>query len=161
MSWGILFILVAVAMAVGPIMMFKPSAHTRRLEALRTQATQLGLKLRTTSYESRNKHQSVIVYSYLCKTPFTASILLRNDVPHDIHFYQQWDWQDGKSAELSQSQSQNLVRFLEKLPDTIVGVEFSVESVGLWWQEKNTGQWGVNELKASLIELKTLLFNEH
>jgi len=153
MTWGIVFIVIAVAMVVGPIMMFKPNSYTRRLEALRAEAASSGIKLRTVSYESRNQKQSVVVYNRLCETPFDAAILQRHDVAHDVHFYKQWDWQEQKVLGLSDTQQQWLKTFVEQLPATVVGVEFSPHSVGLWWQEKKLEQWGITDLKDALEHL--------
>lgn len=144
-------------MAVGPIMMFKPNSHTRRLEALRAEAAQQGIKLRTVNYESRNQQHSVVVYCLPCKTAFNSAILERRDFAHDIHFHKHWDWQEGKKADLSQSQTKALIDFADQLPNTVVGLEFSAGTVGLWWQEKHLKQWGVNELKAALIRLKSIV----
>lgn len=157
MTWGILFIIITVAMAVGPIMMFKPSSHTRHLEKLRAEAARMGLKIRTVTYESKNRKESVIAYCKLCETPFNSAVLERNDFAHDIHFYQQWHWQKDEPTALTLTKAQALIELLKTLPDTIVGVEFNPHSVGLWWREKHVKQWGINDLQKTLNQIERLL----
>ena len=157
MTWGIVFIILAIAMAIGPIMMFRPTSHMRHLEALRANAAKSGLKIRTTNYESRNQKHSVVVYSLPCETPFDVSTLQRLDISHDVHFYQQWDWQNKQNPPLSEHQNQRLKAFISALPETVIGIEFSPDSVGLWWQESSIKQWGMLELKSALAELKQII----
>ena len=156
MSWAVLFIVLAIAMVVGPIMMFKPSARSRHLEALRAEAAAAGLKIRTTYYESRNKRQSVVVYSQFCEMPFGLATLRRHEFPHDIHFYKEWHWHECDALSLTDAQSHYLKGLLQALPASVVGVEMSPNSVGIWWRETQTDQWSVPQLVDSLQALKTL-----
>jgi len=157
MTWGIVFIIIAIAMAVGPIMMFRPTSHIRHLEALRAAAAASGLKIRTVNYESRNKKQTVVAYSQPCETDFDVAILQRLDISHDIHFLGQWDWTNERPPSLTTLQIDKLKRFVVALPKTVIGVEFSPDSVGLWWQETSSKQWGIPDLKQALQDLESII----
>lgn len=136
--WAILFIVLAIVMAVGPIMLMQPSKKQQRLAALRQSAALLGLSVQMRDYADKNNTRSVAVYSLAVELPKNAPSwhLLKQSYEHDIHFHGHWEWrkQDG---ELSTQQQKGLQQILDNLPDDIVGLGCNGRMLGVWWLEKS------------------------
>lgn len=151
--WSILFILLAIAMAVGPIMIMQPSRRDRRLAALRQTAATLGMHVRMSDYEGK----PVAVYSLpvdLLKTTPKWQ-LIKQLYSHDIHFYQQWQL-SAKSDDIPDAIHTQLKQFIDELPDDIIGIEVSSKMLGVWWKERSTSM-GAEELKALLERFHHIL----
>jgi hypothetical protein len=154
--WPIIFILLAVVMAVGPIMMMQPTSKDRRLANLRQEAAQSGLHVRMTDYEKNGVIRPVAVYSYQVKLPKKTPTwsLLRRSYEHGIHFHATWEWLSANNKINSQKADQ-LHSFLDVLPDDIVGLEVNESMVGIWWQERPSGMT-IKTLKELLQKLVTI-----
>ena len=136
--WALLFIGLAVMMAIGPVMLMQPSRRERHLAGLRQQAAQLGLSVRMAKYpdtESGTASDAVAVYSLPVELPSTTASwqLIRRSYSHNIHFYGHWDWQ--RPADLPLPQQGQLKQLLDDFPSDIVGIELSKASIGIWWRE--------------------------
>ncbi len=134
--WAVIFIVLAIAMAVGPIMIMQPSSRDRRLAKFRQSAASLGLQVRMADYKANNAKRSIAVYSQAVELPSKAPswVLLKQSYQHDIHFYGKWEWQEGSQA-LEISKHGALQAFLNELPDDIVGMEVNNKMIGIWWNE--------------------------
>ncbi|MGH1484948.1 MAG: hypothetical protein ACRBCI_01935 [Cellvibrionaceae bacterium] len=134
--WAIFFIVLAIAMAVGPIMLMQPSKRDRRLAALRSAAAMSGLSVHMSDYINGNNKQAVAVYTMAVELPQEAPSwqLLKRTYKHDIHFYGQWDWQ--KEPDPLMRQEKQLKALLDDLPDDIVGLEVNKNLLGIWWRER-------------------------
>lgn len=135
--WPIILIVLAIAMAVGPIMLMQPSTRDRRLASLRQEAAQAGLDVRMADYEKGEQKTSVAVYTYQVNLPKNTPTwsLLRRSYAHEIHFHSTWEWQS-TNKKISSKKEDELHQFLDGLPVDIVGLEVNEMRVGVWWQEK-------------------------
>lgn len=142
MAYGILFVVLAVAMVVGPIMMMKPSGRQLQLTRLRQQAMQLGLSASIQSLpkglKSNRYPAQVAVYSrafqgqkYLAE----EALLLRLDFNHGLHYCANWDWQKGKSLDLPLDQK--LRDALNTVSDSVIAIQINRLGVGVMWLEKS------------------------
>lgn len=135
--WGLVFIVVAIAMAVGPIMMFQPSQRDRRLAKLRQLAAQQGLKVRLAKQELLSGDKKVAVYSLpvkLSKAVPTAT-LVRQEYEHEVHFCKTWELQD--NSQIPASYQASLKSYISALPESIVGLDISPSLLGVWWLESD------------------------
>ena len=159
--WGLILILLAIVMVVGPIMLMKPSAGQKKIADLRQVAAKMGLKVRLDTYISGNQKQSVAVYSLFedLLEDTGCYLLWRKNYAHGIHFHQDWEWQKLASdnpANLSPEQLERVHLWLESLAKEVVGVEINKRLVGLWWQEQNAS-YSLTDIHSKLKELATLL----
>ncbi|WP_299975341.1 hypothetical protein [uncultured Pseudoteredinibacter sp.] len=142
MSIGIIFVVLAVAMVLGPIMLMKPSGRQRQLAGMRQRALELGLQSRIATVTGGLKHFTVAptiaiyqkrwVDKRFC--PERSLMLVRSSFAHDVHFHGVWDWKEGDVAALSLSQAMS--NCLDELPESVLAVEFTPLGVGLYWLEK-------------------------
>lgn len=151
MSIGIVFVVLAVAMVLGPIMLMKPSGRQRQLAGFRQEALEQGLQSRISSVPSELKAftvaPTIAVYQQRWhEKRFKAEgsyLLYRTGFQHDIHFYKQWDWMDGQAAEGKVNQA--LKSCLDSLPESILAIEITALGIGFFWLEKSCT---VEQLKA-------------
>ena len=155
--WAWFFIFIVIVMAVGPIMLFKPSKRMQALDKLRSGAAAKGLQVRLADYTTHSQSQSVAVYSLITGKDHGQATLLRNEMEHDLHFFKHWDWQGSSALQLSSKQTNELKKFLTELPETIVGLEVAPNVVGAWWLEKQISRWGLEELEETLRKLNAVL----
>lgn len=150
--WPIVLIVLAVAMAIGPIMLMQPSSRDKRLADLRQKAALAGLSIRMSDYGQGDQKTAVAVYSSHTNLPknIPSWSLLRRPYKHEIHFYGVWEWQSDNRV--SDNNSAKLRSFLDKLSDDIVGVSVSEKNVSIWWQEKSS-KITVGDIKTFLDEL--------
>ena len=153
--WPIIFIILAVAMVVGPIMMFQPSKRDKYLANLRQKAAIQGLEVRMADYSIDNKSKPVAVYSLMHKNESleTGFLLLRASFEHGIHYHKTWECQKG---DVPTAVNSELPAFLDSLPDTFLGVEATSSHIGLWWLEPYE-QTEYDVLLNGLERLKTIL----
>jgi hypothetical protein len=154
--WPLIFVALAVIMAVGPIMLMKPSKRDQRIASLRQKAAQQGLHIRLDNFET----SPVAVYSLNVELPKDISswLLLKQSYSHGLHFHHQWEFQvdsDANKPVLNKEVQQDLQQFLDRLPNDIVGLELNPKTVGIWWLEKRGGS-SILELKGWLEECATL-----
>lgn len=142
MSIGIIFVVLAVAMVLGPIMLMKPSGRQRQLASLRQRALELGLQSRiatvTGDLKSFTVAPTIAIYQkrWIDKRfcPEQSLLLQRSSFTHEVHFHGAWDWKEGEAAQFSLSPE--LAECLDKLPESVLAIEFTPLGVGLYWLEK-------------------------
>jgi type II secretory pathway pseudopilin PulG len=146
--WPVIFIIGAIALAVGPVMMMQPSQRIRRLSALRQAAAQLSIRVRLTTITLPLGKTEAAVYSMPLPTSDAVRpswILLKQDYTHGANFHNDWDWESQK--QISASHQNAILRdILESLDDSIVGLEMSQNAIGIYWQEKSLTIDQVNQL---------------
>lgn len=137
---AVAFILLAVAMIVGPIMMMRPSPSQARLAKLRSAAEKKGLHIRLDKNPYANNKSTLAVYSFPVKLQASLASgcsLFRKPYVHEIHFCRDWDWY--KKGELNQAQMSALQQLVGSLDKSIEGLECNPRSLGFYWSERMTG----------------------
>jgi type II secretory pathway pseudopilin PulG len=154
--WPVIFIVCAIALAVGPVMMMQPSQRIRRLSALRQAAAQKALRVRLSTVTLSSGKTEVAVYSMpLPQTDAIrpAWVLLQQDYAHDVNFYQQWEW-DNKKHIAPEAQHAFLRELLSSFDQSIIGFEVSQASVGVYWCEKTLT---IDDIETLLTSCKDVL----
>lgn len=139
---GLIFVGLAVALIVGPIMMMRPTGRQQQLSRLRTEALSLGL---STSLQKLPKGLSVHKYPEQVavyqkrwqQRRFSGSdvTLLRLEFSHELHFCDHWDWQgDTKNTLLLNDE---LKQLLNTIDDSVIAVTINHIGLGLHWLEKS------------------------
>lgn len=151
--WPIVFIALAIIMAIGPIMMMQPSGRDKRLAGLRQGAATLGLQVRMSDYEGN----SVAVYSLAVDLDDETQAwkLIKKSYAHGIHFYQKWQLVES-SASIPASLEAPVKSYIDNLSSDIVGVEVNSKMVGLWWQEQHNTVT-IGQIKSSLKKLSQIV----
>lgn len=151
--WPIIFIVCAIALAVGPIMMMQPSQRSRRLSELRQAAAQKAMRVRLTTVTLSSGKQEVAVYSV--SLPPTEAVrpswvVLKQAYAHDVNFDDLWDWNNHKYAAPAH-QHAALRDILSSVDPSIVGLELTQSTVGVYWQEKTLT---IDDVEALLTRCK-------
>lgn len=130
-SW--LIVIAVIALCVGPVMMFQPSARDRRLAALRAEAIAKGARVALGSGTTagmtryllpwRKKNQQVACWQ-----------LMRKNYSHPLHLAEYWALSSGQMP--AQPIVDWLVPQLEQLPDSVGAVELAADGVALYWREE-------------------------
>ncbi len=100
-SWmPLIFIVMAVALAVGPIMMMRPTKSQQKLSNLRTQALNSGIRVSVTVWPERFKLSTNRLMRYnlpwqVQKPPLAPVLLIKRNFEHKLHLLDIWDWADG------------------------------------------------------------------
>jgi hypothetical protein len=107
-------------------------------------------------YEKDGHSKSVAVYIYQVSLPKNTPTwsLLRRSYQHEIHFHATWEWQS-TNKQISHQKDDQLHKFLDSLPDDIVGLEVNEMMVGIWWLEKPSTMT-IKTLKQLLQQLVTI-----
>lgn len=136
MSWFVVvLVLLVFAMLVGPVLMMKPSPRDRRLANLRSQATNLGLRVSlqplskrmVAVYElpwEREEHTKLIGVEWM---------LERQSYSHEIHFADWWQWAgEGRppAAAVPLLQAQ-----MQSLPEGVLAIEATRLGLRCYWSE--------------------------
>ncbi|MFT6201705.1 MAG: hypothetical protein ACJATV_001329 [Granulosicoccus sp.] len=146
--WPIIFVIGAIALAVGPVMMMQPSQRIRRLSALRQAAAQLSIRVRLSTITLPLGKKELAVYSISLPTSDAVRpswILIKQDYTHGANFHKDWDWESQKQTAPS-LQHAILRDILDLLDDSIVGLEMTQNAVGVYWQEKSLTIEKINQL---------------
>lgn len=151
--WPAIFIVLAIAMAVGPIMLMKPSRRDQRLAGLRQKAAKLGLQVRISDYEGR----PTAVYSLPVSLPKNTVSwqLLKQSYTHGIHFHQKWQLLEN-SAKVPSHLEDDIKAYLDKAYEDVVGIEAGKKAVSVWWLE-NPNTETVEDIYSSLERLHKLI----
>jgi hypothetical protein len=154
--WPVVFIVCAIALAVGPVMMMQPSQRSRRLSELRQAAAQKAMQVRLSTVNVMSTKTEVAVYSL--SLPKTEAIrrgwtLLKQDYTHDLNFYDTWDWHNKKHT-APESQHTVLRELLASLDPSVVGIEMNQSSMGVYWCEKTLT---IDEIESLLTRCKGAL----
>jgi hypothetical protein len=123
------------------------------LEGLRLDAAKSGLNIRMADYEKDGDSKSVAVYTFHVSLPKNTPTwsLLRRSYQHEIHFHATWEWQS-INKQISHQKHDQLHKFLDSLPDDVVGLEVNEMMVGIWWLEKQSSMT-IKTLKQLLQQL--------
>ena len=154
--WPVIFIVCGIALAVGPVMMMQPSQRIRRLSALRQAAAQKSMRVRLSTVVLPSGKTEVAVYSMSLPPTETirpAWILLQQDYSHDVNFHQKWEW-DNKKHTAPKTQHTVLRELLSSFDQSIIGLEASQSSVGIYWCEKTLT---IDEIETLLVRCKGAL----
>lgn len=152
-SW--LIIVAVVALAVGPVMMFQPSAGQRKLAQIRAYANQHGVRVRLAS-KSIPELSNTACYALPWQDRRIADMqwqLVRKAYTHGLHLNGVWAWQ--KKGNKTPEES-ILLKPLALLPETIKGVSASPEGLSVNWDEKG-GEQELVELLKWLTDLQRIL----
>lgn len=148
--WFLLFIVFAVSMVIGPIMLLQPSSRQRYIALQRQRAAQLGLQVAVACGESS---QSVMVYRLPVNLPeaMQSVQLMRQSYSHGAHTYKDW-----QATHASAVVSDAVKWWLDSLPQAVLGVEMGPHSLGLSWQDSDTSLCA-DRVKALLVTLQSVL----
>lgn len=151
--WFFIILIVALALALGPISMLKPSPAQKRKENLRLYASQRGVRftLRRPPVLSTDIEQAIPMPVYylppIAKAPMeTEWILMRTHYEHEGNFYQEWDWQT--KARPDDAICQCLAEYLPILPDSVIAISQGRLGTCVFWSEKED-----KETLARLIDM--------
>ncbi|MGS2718736.1 hypothetical protein ACVBE9_11215 [Eionea flava] len=157
--WPLLFIIGAIALAVGPVMMMQPSQRIRRLTALRQEAAQRSIRVRLETLTLASEKKEIAVYSLLLpssdtpKTSRASWTLLKRDYAHGINFYGQWEWANTQHTAQPEHHAA-LQSIVDTLDNSIVGIALSPTAVNVYWQEK---QLTIDDIEQLLIRCRDQL----
>lgn len=132
-SW--LIIIAVVALAVGPVMMFQPSAGQKRLAQFRAKANQSGLNVMLAS-KAIPELEGTACYSLpwidqsLRKNQWQ---LVRKSYQHELHLNGFWAWLPDNIHRKGEAV---LKAQLEQISANVVSVVASPAGLGVYWNEK-------------------------
>lgn len=127
-----LVILAVIALCVGPVMMFQPSARDRRLAELRTAAIGRGARVSLGSGQAKGFTR----YAMAWKTKRNDRQfwrLMRKDYSHPIHLAEVWSLASATAP--SEEERLWLEQQLPGLSDGIGLLEFAPDGAALFWSE--------------------------
>lgn len=168
----VIIIVLAMALAVGPVMWLKPTAREKRMAACRSRAAELGMRVSMVSVARLgNVSESVGEQGMLAcyGLPWDKSVpaeeaLLEEDAPdwcllrtrfsHGANFAGDWDWQSGSSEPAWPA----LRDFVSALGEEYVLCRCSHQGLSLGWLEKG-GVEQVDLLNRLLQQLKDICLN--
>lgn len=154
--WPVIFIVCAIALAVGPVMMMQPSQRIRRLSALRQAAAQKSMRVRLSTVTLTSGKKEVAVYSM--PLPKTEAVrpkwtLLKQGYTHEANFDNLWDWENKKNT-APKDQHAILRELISSFDESIIGFEVSQSSVGIYWCEKTLT---IDDIESVLTRSKNAL----
>lgn len=136
--WPVVFIVLAVAMALGPVLIIKPSKRQQRQQYLRQKALELDLRVQMLSLADGQASQTCYVYSWQQCDNFAEHRksrefqLLRKNYSHELHLADVWQCTNKKDQEgLAQ-----LSEPLAQLPESVLAVIGQPHGLGVVWLEK-------------------------
>lgn len=163
---GLLFVGLAVAMIVGPIMMMRPTGRQQQLSRLRTEALSLGL---SASLQKLPKglpvHKypgEVAVYQkrWQQRRFMGADVtLLRLEFSHGLHFCGHWAWQEDVTN--TPLLNEELQQLLDTVDASVIAVTINHIGLGVHWLEKAIATKQLVELidvvERSLVDCNLLI----
>lgn len=166
----ILITFLIIALAMGPILWFRPTPYQQRIASLRTRAAQLGLRVQLVSLKQLGlsgelRGDTVAAYGLpwvkepeddrrVSRRPVNRPWrLIRSRLSHEVHFAGRWEWQKGKQAD--RAWHEPLKQFLETLPGDVVALETSEQGLWLYWEE-NGAKERVEEMAAILERFRQI-----
>jgi len=97
LSVALIFVVLAIALALGPVMMLRPSKSQQYISKLRTLAATKGLIVQTCVDPDHLGSGLCHYYLRLPSEMLEASWALHKlSYEHEGHFYREWDWQNGE-----------------------------------------------------------------
>ena len=140
----LLFVIGAIALVVGPIMMLQPSKRQQTLIRLRQAASQRGIRVRLETHDGNNKSMAVYSLAWPMALDIEPFCLKRQKFSHKLHFLDDWHWDDDRRS--PSRWSKPLQDIIKTLPQDIVGIEGNRQSFGVFWLEQN------NQTTLAMIE---------
>ncbi|WP_317928705.1 hypothetical protein [Halioxenophilus sp. WMMB6] len=154
-SWlPILFVIFAIAMAVGPVMLMQPTAQQRRLASVRARAAKAGLSVGSTVWPEKLQQKPIGIMRYTKpwkrSTPsLPYTLLFRKNYPHDMHVAGIWE---------AHPSGKNLPPWLgeflssETIPPSVKALGVAPEGAFIDWDELKEA-----ELEAIISLLQTMV----
>lgn len=151
-SWiPLIFIVLAVAMAVGPVLMLKPNKYLQRLAGLRTKALSLGLRVHMLPLEGESEQVSAYCHQWDKKDADRKPWLLRRtSYAHELNFYNEWAWQKGMEADACWHQK--ISSILDNAPSQLLAIGKGPQGLCCYWNERG-GEAVLNSISDILAEL--------
>lgn len=133
-----LLIIAVVALAVGPVMMFKPSGGQRKLARLRALANQTGLRVRlATAKTTELKGTALYAMPWRHKQLRALQwVLVRKSYAHEMHLNEHWSWESAEGV--TEPIKALLSAEMRRLPSTVMGVSAGPEGLGVNWSERGS-----------------------
>ncbi len=135
-SWApIIFIVLAIAMAVGPVLMLKPSKRQQGVARLRARALEMSLQVHMLPLSKGQS--SVPAYCRpwrekgIDKAPW---VLERMTYEHDVHFYKKWAWQRDMVA--APHWHASLKALLPEVPEQLLAIGSGPQGLCCYWDER-------------------------
>lgn len=151
-SWvPLVFIVLAVAMAVGPVLMLKPSKYQQRLADLRSKALSMGLRVHMLPLEG--VQEPVPAY---CKpredkdADRSPWVLLRTGYSHEVNFHNEWAWQKDLRAE--ECWHERILLLLDSAPAQLLAIGNGPQGLCCYWDERG-GEAVLTKINDMLNEL--------
>lgn len=156
----ILLIVLALAMALGPVMLLQPSSGLQKLAKIRLLANQQGLIIRLPTAQAHGGAEYYLPLSKALRALAAQSswALEKKNIAHEIHFYGDWDWRG--SSQAPQALWSELRQILAHLPEGISALIFSPSGIGCEWDERCRGaseNEAVTAIKTFLEQMLTTL----
>ncbi|UTA49380.1 hypothetical protein L1F30_07545 [Simiduia sp. 21SJ11W-1] len=153
-SW--LLIIAVVALAVGPVMMFKPSGGQRKLAKLRGIANRAGLRVRLASGNNKALAGTALYAMPWVHKPLRSLqwALVRKDYVHEIHLNDVWSWEN--STQVPDAVKALLAEEIPALPVSVMGVSAGAEGLGVNWSERGS-EVELQAIMAWLTEMQNKL----
>jgi hypothetical protein len=133
-----LFGILALAMALGPIFMLRPSKMQKHLENLRAYAAKKYLVVKIEPF-----NDSELVASYTLhwpqlnrKPPAIYWQLEKLNFEHELHFYGVWHWLGREPEAMTLQTSEAIRECLKQLPKDALKLECHRHGLSLLWREK-------------------------
>jgi len=140
---AIAVIIVSILVVAGSIMWVQPSSRDKMLADLRMKAIKRGIKVQQchiddTSNEGRIKQwsRSVMSYRKLVNNAQRATVtVLRTNGESGIYLPDGWVWENDER--LGRLQLSQVFELIQKLPPSIISLEFTPGYVGIAWEEND------------------------
>jgi len=134
---AVLFVALAVALVICPIMLMQPNARQRREIAYRDKAISLGLKVHLLPLPEGQGSRQVPAYClpwHSDKADARPWLLVKGTFDHELHFCSHWDWFGGQVA--APEWHPTLERALNNIPDSILAIANGPQGLCVFWSEK-------------------------
>lgn len=128
---AVVVIVLAMSLVIGPLLMFKPSTHQRKVAQWRQIAAQKRFQVQLMSIKDR----TCAVYRLPWPTKKARQFwcLEKMSYVHEIHFADYWQWLGSERADAATQI--DLKALLANLPVDVVKIESSPVGFGIAWQE--------------------------
>ena len=147
----ILFIILAVAMAVGPVLMLKPSKRQQGIAKLRARALDMNLQVHMLPLSKGRLSVPAYCRPWREKGADKAVwVLERMAYQHDLHFYKEWAWQADLVA--APQWHARLNELLPQIPQQLLAIGSGPQGLCCFWDERG-GEPVLEEIAAILEKL--------
>lgn len=155
-SWTpIIFIVLAIAMAVGPVLMLKPSPRQQGLAKLRSRALELGLRVHMLPLSSEKPSVPAYCKPWLDERRDTKPWVLElTNFEHDLNFSGAWAWQKDLVARPGWHQA--IKEQLEHVPKGVLAIANGPQGLCCFWAETG-GEVVLDQIHKMLQELNAVI----